>query len=198
MQNWKKVGPVIVWDTVERKAHSFASLDALIRTGWFGHISDRIGDQSMLDKFARNDWGARIPFIFPKRYLVRDENGLVVPIWKIDECMRHIGRSKYTHGYMFYGRSGGPLRDYKYRCDPVPYVHCYRGGNSYFRNVGTFRERRENDFCNDYDEDAKFYGVRARAARTTGNLPEPWDDIGRSDWGHRSWKRHRKTQWKTR
>ncbi len=194
MQNWKTVGPVIVWDIVDHTYQWFDSLDSFI-TSIYCSISDRIGDQSTLDKFARTRWADKHPIIFPKRYLVRDENGLIIPLWKLEERQTQLGVCKpRIYSMRWYRRR----QEYEYRKDPVPYVRCYRGGNSYFRNVGTFRERRENDFCNDYDEDAKFYGVRARSARTTGNLPEPWDDISRSDWGHRSWKRHRKTQWKSK
>lgn len=192
MQNWNKVGPVIVWDISDHTYECFDSLDLFINSRTFRHIADRIGDQSTLDKIAETRWATKHPFIFPKRYLVRDEQGLIIPLWKIEERQVNLG-VPLTTKYIYWA----PARNYKFRRGPVPHISCYRGGNSWFRSIKTYVDRRENDFCNEYDEDARFYGVRARAARTSGNLPEPWDDLGRSDWGHRTWKRHRKTQWKS-
>lgn len=40
------------------------------------------------------------------------------------------------------------------------------------------------------------YQVRLRAKRNMANLVNSWDDIFRGDLRDRSWKRHRKTQWK--
>lgn len=186
MQNWKKVGPVTVWDTTKQVGERFASLDTLVLSRRFGGISERLGDQSHLDKLQKGIYSG------PYRYLIRDECGLIIPLWKVEERATQLSIFK---------RWRNPWRrpaDYVFRRDPVPHTRCFRGGNSYFRNVGTFAERRDNDFCNDHDEDAKFYGVRSRAARTTGNLPEPWDDILRTDYRNNNWKESRKTQWKAR
>lgn len=43
--------------------------------------------------------------------------------------------------------------------------------------------------------DSEDQGVRVRGARRGHNLPNNWDDELR-DFGHRSWKRYRKTQFK--
>lgn len=41
------------------------------------------------------------------------------------------------------------------------------------------------------------YGIRIRGRRSIRQLPEAWDDRCRSDiFNHKSWKRHRRTQWK--
>lgn len=40
------------------------------------------------------------------------------------------------------------------------------------------------------------YKIKLRPNRSMSNLVEAWDDLMFSYWGHRSWKRHRKTQWK--
>ena len=61
MQNWKTVGPVIVWDIVEHTYQWFDSLDSFI-TSIYCSISDRIGDQSTLDKFAHTRWADKYPF----------------------------------------------------------------------------------------------------------------------------------------
>lgn len=40
------------------------------------------------------------------------------------------------------------------------------------------------------------YRIRLRPSRNQINLPDTYDDVLRNDWGHRSWKRHRKTQYR--
>ena len=189
MQNWNQIGPVQLWDTINMSGVWYADLNTFV-TSRLGSVSDRLGDDSVLDKFETSSYGGHY------RYLLRDECGLTIPLWKIEETALQAGMVRWWRERFAWNWK--PRRQYKYRCDPVPHIHCYRGGNSVFRNVGTYSERRENDFCNEFDEDAKFYGVRSRAARTSGNLPEPWDDILRSDWGNKSWKKHRKTQYRTR
>ena len=55
---------------------------------------------------------------------------------------------------------------------------------SWLRHPKTTQERRANQ------------DGYARKKRCLHHLPSAWDDIGRSDWRDRSWKRHRKTQYK--
>jgi len=64
----------------------------------------------------------------------------------------------------------------------------------WLRHPRTTQERRANGKRNFiiWDE----YKVPIRASRNMSNLVEAWDDIGRQDLSHRSWKRHRKTQYK--
>lgn len=52
------------------------------------------------------------------------------------------------------------------------------------RHIGTTPERRANQdgWC--------------RPARRPHVLPNAWDDLMRGDRNHRTWKRHRKHQWK--
>lgn len=59
----------------------------------------------------------------------------------------------------------------------------------YYRRPKTRNEKRATFASEDYY-------VEVRAKRNNTNLPDSWDDINRSTWGHRSWKRHRKTRWK--
>lgn len=66
-------------------------------------------------------------------------------------------------------------------------MHC-------LRLVNTKQERRAAGRGNAVWVDG--YRVRVRAKRNTANLPNSWDDIARSDYTNRSWKRHRKTQYK--
>lgn len=64
----------------------------------------------------------------------------------------------------------------------------------WLRHPRTTQERRANGKRDILDIDG--YKIRLRGKRNLTNLPEAWDDIGRSDWRHHSWKRHRKTQYK--
>jgi hypothetical protein len=73
---------------------------------------------------------------------------------------------------------------------PVPHTGRRRGGNAY-RYVHTLPERRANSVI-----DAEAGEPAARASRRGRSLPSSWDDMVRSDYGDRCWKRHRKHQWK--
>lgn len=65
------------------------------------------------------------------------------------------------------------------------------------RQVRTTAERRENGHrCSNGISYSDEHKVKIRAKRSMKMLPEAWDDILRQDWNFRSWKRHRKTQWK--
>lgn len=67
--------------------------------------------------------------------------------------------------------------------------HRHRGSS--MRRPRTQAERRMNQ------TGAREAGVPApRGRRNEHHLPSSWDDISRSDWHERSWKRHRRTQYK--
>lgn len=89
-------------------------------------------------------------------------------------------RSYSSRMYQFWNGTG-----------PVPHTRKRRGGNRnrYFRHPKTMAERRDS-----YPifEDGE---IAPRPARTAILLPTAWDDNSRSDYGIRSWKKHRKTQW---
>ena len=81
-----------------------------------------------------------------------------------------------------------------FRSLPLPYTgrrHYHRGCT--MRLPRTRAEERENIavLC---DEELRELGIRVRENRLM--LPDAWDDKGRADIGIRSWKRHRRHQWK--
>ena len=79
------------------------------------------------------------------------------------------------------------LIPFEYRHDPVPYT----GGGynyNYFRRMRTTQELRY--LC---DEDHYKYSRKRRK-----NLPNSWDDLYRKDYDDKSWKRHRRTQYKVK
>lgn len=68
---------------------------------------------------------------------------------------------------------------------------------SWLRHPRTTQERRYNGkrgICYDDGE----YVVKIRCKRSQPMLPSLWDDIIRQDGCHRTWKRHRNTQYKVR
>lgn len=76
---------------------------------------------------------------------------------------------------------------YKYRYDPVPYIHKYTNRvRSYYRHVRTTQELRW------YYAHKKYI----RSKRSPKNLVNTWDDVYISDNYTRSWKRTKKSkQW---
>jgi hypothetical protein len=76
-------------------------------------------------------------------------------------------------------------RIYRYRIDPVPFVHKKRGKfRNWYKTPRVMNEKRQWD--REY----------TRLKRNPKNLPDPYDDYPRSDIYDRSWKKHKKKrQW---
>jgi hypothetical protein len=88
---------------------------------------------------------------------------------------------------------------YRFRDGPVPRTGRH-GGGSYFRHPRTTAEIRAWDDALDAADAAAEYGgtLKLRRRRSAKMLPNAWDDIPRGDHDHRCWKRHRRTQYRTR
>jgi len=86
--------------------------------------------------------------------------------------------------FRFYWRSDTDT--YIFRHDPVPHIHkCGNGG--WYRHPKTFNEMKQSfGFDKNY----------IRGKRKKHNLPDSWDDVHRTR--TKSWKKHRKTQYKSR
>lgn len=67
---------------------------------------------------------------------------------------------------------------------------------SWLRNPHTTQERRATGKRMVLHIDG--YAVHIRARRNASNLPTNYDDMIRSDMGHKTWKRHRDTQYHQR
>jgi len=65
----------------------------------------------------------------------------------------------------------------------------------YMRHPRTTQERRANGRRDRLNIEGCV--IKLRPSRNMTNLTDTYDDPWRRDWNHRSWKRHRKTQWKT-
>ncbi len=113
--------------------------------------------------------------------------GVIIPPWKVLEVYNNLPwkeQKSWRYG------------SYKFREGSVPGIRCWRGGRGYYRRPGTFGERRETAFHEQYDEDCIEYEVKIRGRRRHKSLPTSWDDIGLSDWKKKSWKNYRSHQWK--
>lgn len=89
-------------------------------------------------------------------------------------------------------RHKGSRAIYRFRIDPVPFIHRFNGwfGNWYKRPKST--QERKMSYA---------YKKYVRGKRSASNLPNSWDDIKRSDCRTRkSWKNRFKCrkQWEIR
>ena len=65
-----------------------------------------------------------------------------------------------------------------------------------FRKPRTTQERRANGQRGFLEIDE--YRIKLRARRNQRNLVDSYDDLNSTAWRHRTWKRHRKKQWKAK
>ena len=123
-------------------------------------------------------------------YIVRNELGDIITRHDLAEIRNENRIAKWRYRHLEQVETA----ERHFRKIPIPYTRCRRGGYSSYRKIRTTQEHRENDFlfC---DEDALEYNINARPRRYQ-NLPTSWDDIPRSDYRDKGWKRHRKYQWK--
>jgi hypothetical protein len=71
--------------------------------------------------------------------------------------------------------------------------HKMGGGYSYHRAIRTTNERRWTHAWDDEE-----FAPKPRSARNLNNIRDSYDDLCRSDYRNKSWKRHRKFQWKVK
>lgn len=81
------------------------------------------------------------------------------------------------------------LRGYYCGYGPVPRTGKSRSYSRYYRGMRTQQARRMAQVMSEEE-------IRPRPKRSEKSLRSSWDDVYRHDLDHRSWKRHRKTQWK--
>jgi hypothetical protein len=74
---------------------------------------------------------------------------------------------------------------------PVPGVRKWRGGRHYFRHFHVMHSRRQASFFAEEGE------VAPRCSQNEHGIPDPWDDQHVSAREDRSWKRYRRTQYKS-
>ena len=146
-------------------------------------IREQIGDTWIKSR----NWDFRLdtPAYFYYPYILRTEFGDVVTV---DELWNaRTTKISWRAGWM------SARNDFEFRNGPVPYT----GGRRRWvgcRHMKTTQEICEADALR-FDDDAQYYGIKARAKRNRANLPEAWDDHWRP-YDQKNWKNYRKNQWK--
>lgn len=134
-------------------------------------------------------------------YVFYDDCGLAIPVWKIKETYFNISRVEHRAHHRAacapWARRFWGFVDFRFRDGPVPNLRKGRGGRvnrNRNANVQTTQEIRDNDFLDNFDEDARKYGVKSRPNRR--RLPTAWDDRSHGSYWQTNWKHFRKHQWK--
>lgn len=175
MRDWSIRGPVTLRDYTAGKDHAFDSVEEFVGSSLAYNTQYQIG--------IRQDWLEGRP-----RYLLLDENGLIIPLWKVAELYAQFPYKRKSWRSRRYG-------EYHYRHGSVPGIRKRKNGHWYKRQR-TMAEKRAAASL-EVDEDAREYHIKPR--RSVPNIPDAYDDRIRSDCNiRRSWKRHRKTQWRTK
>lgn len=104
-----------------------------------------------------------------------DEIGLTIPVWRVQEAHRNLPNVSAPRNPW-----------YRYRGSKR-----YDGNGGQFRNPRTQQERREARVLDGEGE------VRIKLRRRRLGLPTRWDAIQFAARKDRSWKRFRKTRWRS-
>lgn len=189
MRDWSIRGPVTLRNYNTGGETTYESAEAFANDWENRRVRSKIGDASNLNNLGPDNtihWYDAHPY----NYLLFDEYDLVVPLWKIEEIFtQYVPPKRCTWFERAYGRPA-----YRFRYDPVPHVHCFRGGGHWYKHPKTMGEKRAACALEN-DEDIKEYHIRPR--RSVVNVPESYDERQRGDVRTRkNWKKIRKTQWK--
>ena len=172
MKNWKDVSGKCYWisNAIGCRIEEYESLDKLLlsKKYYINRVVDYLTHiTGLVDEY---------------RYIIKDCNGLIIPKWRIIEYGNQLNLLERADWRINWYKPYKHTRDY--RKNPVP--RTGKKSWNYYRKIKTFQERKESIYSKEY----------IRAKRNYTNLPNSWDDITRKDFKDRSWKRHRKTQWK--
>jgi hypothetical protein len=74
---------------------------------------------------------------------------------------------------------------------PIPWCGGWKRGRNYYRRPQHMAVYREAEIARIVERE-EGWKVRGKIHRP----PNAWDDLMASDWGHRTWKRSRKTKWR--
>lgn len=152
----------------------------LYRLGYIQRYSWRYSD---LIGISFNDIRSYINVYEPVyfEYIVRTDLGDVVTT---SDLKKHLVKKFNNVDHTYY-----------YRKDSIPYIRKSRGKYRGIRHPKTTAERRASvDLM--LDDDAQEYNIRPRTRRNHVNLVNAWDDIPRHY--TRSWKKHRRHQYKNK
>ncbi len=193
MKNWKNIGAVRLKNTALNSHTHYDNIYDFCLSSSGLIYGNKIADDTMLASVWYRDSTGIVPGKY--QFLLLDECGIIIPLWKITEAFNCIRDEIETQS--FYWRWHYTKNKHcVYRRDPIPGTG---GGCSYFgkyyRRPRTTSERREAVNLA-VDEDARYYGVKVRSKRSVSNLPNTYDDTPRGDIRNsRNWKHNRKTHW---
>lgn len=186
---------VIFFEDGSRK--SFKSLDALIEfygpywllenmgTNFKQYTHSKWLDYSWFDSGFHVIEAFRVPVYRNALCIIRDSFGEVISEQEVHDFIYHRQRQANVRFFdSFYGPQD------KATALGLPVAGAGKSSKRrYFRRPQTSNERKlAQRLC---PED-----VMPRAKRSVNTIPEAHDDQFFSTLGHRSWKRHRRTQWK--
>lgn len=180
MKNWKNTGPLYVKDYSKVVHYTYSNFEDFANNCpvKLDNFTDRF------DRLYVNEVRGRFRSVLINRnYILVDDLGLVVPLWKIEEVYNQYLYIEWRRRQKPFVLRNGPV-------EGIGHSHWHKG--SYYRRVKTFQEHR-SDFTT---EDEDFYGVKVRCKRNSKNLPNAWDDIPRHCCDRKNWKYYRKHQWK--
>jgi hypothetical protein len=124
---------------------------------------------------------AGTPVYRESKYIMRNDAG--EPVTRADFAVHNPPLPYVSRWSLRHGNWNGE--------GPVPGVHKHRGG-SHFRHIRTTRSRRLAIAIFEEGE------VAPRGRQRSWGIPDAWDDFGVAAREDRSWKRYRKTQYKTK
>jgi hypothetical protein len=117
----------------------------------------------------------------PVDYIVLDSMNRVVQTYVIEEAIEKYKKPERK----YWSRLARSKNYLGFRNGPVPFVG--KGGyGKYYRHPKTRQAIIESVYDKKY----------IRKKRGRGRLPTSWDDVCRSDYNNRCWKKFRKTQYK--
>jgi hypothetical protein len=175
-KDWRKVGEVTLVNAYNRTHKTYHSLEDAVR-GFSREIIDGLGDRP-LGHYWDVDWGhnrIHSTWMGGERFVIYDELGLRVPAWRIKEAWHNLP-TVWEKPWRWYG---GRRRWRGNRSPKVAQTHRY------FSSV-----KQDVDELQDHN-------VHLKTRRSSILAVDPWDDWPQSDWRIRSWKKYRRTQYKT-
>lgn len=164
--------------------YTYSSIEELVRDRGLRWLRESLGPAFRVCAFHDHCRAAAIcPFVRLYPFVLKNDEGQVLDY---DACFAAWrDRSAPANGYRWYPYWNGT--------GPVPRTGKRPAGGHWFRRIRTYGEHRAAAAVLPEEGEPPF-----RAARRRPNLPSAWDDCPISAHRDRSWKRHRRTQWRPR
>jgi len=167
---------------------TYKSLKLALKSLGYRWIAENVGPEFMVGRRSRGcrdeAWmQAYMPEVdLEYQYIMRDDFGGIVVADTFEAEREKRKKKRLSRWQMMYHTWNGE--------GPVPGVHRPRGGR-YYRRPATYQERKQAGLV--LAEEGE---VAPRPSRKANNLTDAWDDYLIAARKDRSWKRHRKTQYR--